>query len=645
MGYIGSGIKAPALALIDGEQVWFRNAVKAIKAKHWKTTGRFSKRIKSPLARKYLAWSVLTKTSPVSSFKLIDEFLIQNPEWPLRHRLLRRAEELMKPGMSPNQIISWYGARTPISATGRGRLAGALLALGQEDKAVKIIRHTWVNNNFPRAEERSFYKKFHKYITGQDHIIRLDRLVWEGKHVAARRMLSKVPKAWVALAQARIHLRARSGNVDSLIKKVPPSLKNHPGLAFERLRWRRRKGKDNAFEILDNLPNNLARPDIWWPERATLARRALSKGLITTAYRGVSNHGLTKGAKYAEAEWMAGWISLRFLNEFDAAFVHFERMYKAVNFPISRARGAYWAGRAKESQNKQNDAKEWYTIASKHPTTYYGQLAFGNLHPGDSLPTLVSQHSEKSQNADFENHELVQVVRMLSSVNEHDLIRPFIHHLYNLNTDPVWRLSTASLARQNHREDLAIWIAKRSSQEGVELPSIGYPTLRPPSLPRKLQAIRPEMPFVLALIRQESAFRVNAISPAGARGLMQLMPRTAKNVSRSVRLRYSKPRLTKDPNYNMILGQAYLAELLKNQKNSYVLTLVSYNAGPSRARRWIKDHGDLRDKDVDAIDWIEMIPFDETRNYVQRVMENLQVYRTRLAENEVALALEQDLDK
>ena len=645
VGYIGTGIQTPALALSDGEQVWFRNAVKAIKAKQWKTTGRFSKRIKSPLARKYLAWSVLNTISPISSFELIDEFLTQNPEWPLRRKLLRRAEELMKPSLSPTQIVSWYGARAPISATGRGRLAGALLALGQKDKAVEIIRHAWVNDNFPRAEERRFYKKFRKYVTRQDHILRLDRLVWEGKRGAARRMLSKVPKAWVALAQARIHLRARSGNVDSLIKKVPVQLQNHPGLAFERLRWRRRKGKDNAFEILDNLPNDLARPDIWWPERATLARRALSKGLITTAYRGVSNHGLSKGAKYAEAEWMAGWISLRFLNEFETAFTHFERMYKAVNFPISRARGAYWAGRAMEAQDKQHEAKAWYTIASKHPTAYYGQLAFGKLHPGDSLPIFISQHTEKQKNADFENHELVQVVRMLSDVNEHDLIRPFIRHLYDLNTDPAWRLSTARLSRQNKREDLAVWIAKRSSQEGVELPSIGYPTLNPPSLPRKLQVNRPEMPFVLALIRQESAFRVNAISPAGARGLMQLMPRTAKNVSRSVRLRYSKPRLTRDPNYNMTLGQAYLAELLKNQNNSYVLALVSYNAGPSRARRWIKAHGDLRDKEVDAIDWVEMIPFDETRNYVQRVMENLQVYRTRLAENEVALALEQDLDK
>ena len=235
-------------------------------------------------------------------------------------------------------------------------------------------------------------------------------------------------------------------------------------------------------------------------------------------------------------------------------------------------------------------------------------MAFGKVRPGDSLPTPDGPQIDNPENEQFENHELVRVVGMLNDIKEYDLIRPFIRHLYDLNTDPVWRLRVAKLARQTQREDLAVWIAKRSSQEGVELPSVGYPMLRPPSLPRKLKAQRPETPFVLALIRQESAFRANAISPAGARGLMQLMPRTAQTVSKSVRLRYSRPRLTQDPNYNMTLGQAYLAELLKRQKNSYVLALVSYNAGPARAKRWVKAHGDLRDKDVDAIDWIEFNP-------------------------------------
>ena len=550
----------------------------------------------------------------------------------------------MKPNLTAVQVVKWFGAREPISSRGRSLLAGAMLTLGHKEKAIQIIRRTWTHDNFPRAEERSFYKKFRKYVTRHDHILRLDRLLWEGNQSAARRMFSKVPKEWVALAQARIHLRARSGNVDALIKKVSEKLINHPGLSYERLRWRRRKGKDSAFEILDNLPNDLARPDIWWPERATLARRALSKGLISTAYRGVSNHGLMEGANFAEAEWLSGWISLRFLNELDTAFAHFEHMYKSVNFPISRARGAYWAGRAKEAKGETNLAKAWFSIAADHPTTYYGQLAYGKLHPVNNLQPFKNQNVEMTPNKKFENHELVQVIHMLIEIKKYELISPFIHHLYDLNSNLIWRLRTAHLARKNQREDLAVWIAKRSSQEGIELPSIGYPILSPPSLSHKLLNSSPELPFVLALIRQESAFRANAISPAGARGLMQLMPRTAKNISKSVKLSYSKSRLTSDPNYNMTLGQIYLAKLLKRQNNSYVLALVSYNAGPARARRWIKKHGDLRNKEVDAIDWIEMIPFNETRNYVQRVMENLQVYRTRLAEEEATLALEQDLE-
>lgn len=639
----GIGFHTPAKALSDSEKVWFKNAAKAIKAKQWKTTGRFAKRVKSPLARKYLAWAVLTQTNPISSFELIDQFLAQNPLWPLRRQMLKRAEQLIKSKAAPGDIVAWFGDRDPVGATGRGRLAGALLAMGQEERAVRIIRKTWIEDNFPRAEEKAFYKKYRKYMTRGDHIKRLDRLLWEGKSSSAKRMLPKVNKAWQALAMARIHLRARSGNVDRLISKVPKPLKNHAGLIFERLKWRRRKGKANAFEIIENLPDDLVRPDIWWPERSSLARSALRKGLISVAYNASRNHGLVEGGDYADAEWMAGWISLRFLGDPEAAFTHFEKLYKAVKYPVSLSRGAYWAGRAKEAKGENDAAKTWYKRASRYPTAYYGQLAFAKLRPGDSLPIGEGPNLDPADASAFEKHELVQVVRLLHEVGQHDLIRPFIHHLYDLNDDPAWRLRTARLARSSGRPDLAVWIAKRSSRDGAELPSASYPLLSPPSLPRKLKVKRPEEPFVLALIRQESQFRIDAKSPVGARGLMQLMPRTARNVSKSAKLRYSAPRLTKDPNYNMTLGQVYLSQLLKSYDNSYVLALASYNAGPSRARRWVKEFGDLRDKEVDAIDWIEMIPFDETRNYVQRVLENLQVYRTRLAETEIALALEADL--
>ena len=521
--------------------------------------------------------------------------MVQNPEWPLRQKLLRHAEELLPANHSAGEIVSWFGTREPISATGRGRLAGALLELDQPSRAIELIRSTWMNDNFPKADEKAFYRNFRKHLTRQDHIRRLDRLLWEGKRSAARRMYHRVPKKWVALAQARIHLRARSGNVDRLISEVPDSLSNHAGLVYERMRWRRRKGKESAFEILERLPTDLIRPDIWWSERAILSRRALSKGMISVAYQGVSDHGLTRGADFADAEWMAGWISLRFLNDFDTAFIHFEKMYKAVKYPISRARGAYWAGRAKDAKAEADKARRWYEIAAQFPTTYYGQLAFAKLRPGDSLPLVDGPELGDVEDQAFNSHDLVQVVRLLNEVKEHDLIRPFIRHLYDLNSDPAWRLQTARLARENQRQDLAVWVAKRSSRDGLELPSVGYPTLIPPSLPRKLGAERPELPFVLALIRQESAFRTKAISPAGARGLMQLMPRTARSVSKAVRVRYSKSRLTSDPNYNMTLGQFYLSDLLKNQNNSYVLALVSYNAGPARARRWIRDFGDLRD--------------------------------------------------
>jgi len=643
-GSVGCGFHFPAAAFDQAEQLWFTNAVKSINAGNWKSTGRFAQKVTTPLARKYLAWAVLTETNPVSSFELIDNFLLQNPDWPLRYQMLKRAEQLIKPDMTAGEIVAWFGTRPPVSATGRGRLAGALLALGQDGKAIELIRQTWVEDSFPLAEEKDFYRNFRKHLTRQDHIRRLDRLLWDGSLSAARRMFPKVSKEWVALAQARIHLRARSGNVDRLIAKVPASLKNHPGLVYERLRWRSRNGKDAAFEIIDELPQDLIRPDIWWPERATLARRALTKGLVSVAYKATINHGLSSGGDFAEAEWMAGWISLRFLKDSQTAFLHFERMFKAVKYPVSLSRAAYWAGRAKEASGEPALAEQWYRQAAAYPTAYYGQLAFAKLRPGDSLLLTDGPGLKAADEQAFEGHELVRVVRMLNQVKRYDEIRPFIVHLYDLNDDPAWRLRTARLAHHNHRPDLAVWVAKKSSRDGVELPSVGYPEITPPSLPRKLNMERPEQPFVLALIRQESQFRIDARSPVGARGLMQLMPRTARNISKSARLRYSSPRLTSDPNYNMTLGQVYLGQLLKSHNRSYVLALASYNAGPSRTNRWIREFGDLRDSDVDAIDWIEMIPFDETRNYVQRVLENLQVYRTRLADTEIALTLEADLN-
>jgi len=643
---IGLGVmatSAPSWALDKQDRQYTTKALLAMDRGNWSATGRMARKVKDPLARKYLAWNILSKTNNVAKFELITAFLQDNPLWPHHRKLRKRAEETLGLKIPVDEVLDWFEQNPPVSATGKSRLAAALLASGRVDEARALARETWLTGNFPKAEERDFYKKFRKLLSADDHVKRLDRLLWDGKYWPSRRMLRRVSKDWQALAQARYSLRRRTGNVDYLIKRVPENLKDDPGLAYERLRWRRRKGKDDAIEILKAPPDDLVRADLWWKERAVIVRRTLAKGHVTDAYSIVSDHRLTAGAAFADAEWMSGWIALRFLNDHEVAHGHFQKMFEAVKYPISRARGAYWTGRALEAAAKTDEANRWYETAAAYPTAYYGQLAMAKVSPERSLVFGDDPVVGEDQRSAFNDHELVQVVRMLTEIGEQDRMRPFIRHLYDLSEDVAWRKQVALLARTNKRPDLGIWTAKRSSRDGREIMEAGYPSLSPPAIKPGKKRTQPERPLVLALIRQESAFRIDAVSSARAKGLMQLMPATARTVAKGLRLRYSSVKLTRDAKYNMTLGQTYLAEVLARFDNSYVLALSGYNAGPHRAKRWIKAFGDPRDPDVDAIDWVEMIPFDETRNYVQRVLENLQVYRARMAETEVALRLEDDL--
>ncbi|MDD9878821.1 MAG: lytic transglycosylase domain-containing protein [Magnetovibrio sp.] len=639
-----AGAADDAARLSDADALWTRNAFKAAGLGRWKTVGSFARRIQDPLARKLVVWRRLTGNSLGADFGEINQFLNDNPAGPRRERLRRRAEEAMPPGMAPDAIVRWFGDREPVSGSGRIRLGAAHLALGQTALGEAMIRAAWIDGNFPKRQARAFYKRYKRLLSQADHIKRMDRLLWTGRYGAARRMMFLVPKPWQGLAMARMSLRRRTGNVDFLISKVPKELLDHPGLVYERLRWRRRKNKDSAIELAKSLGAGLPYAEKWWEERAVLARRALRKGHVTDAYRIAERHGIKPGgAAYAEAEWLSGWIALRFLNEAETAETHFEHMFEAVNYPVSIARGAYWRGRAAEARGKADDAVTWYRKAADHPLTYYGQLAFARLRPGRSLklPGVVKLPDGPLEA--FDAHELVKVIGILADIGAHDHVRHFVNRLMELSSEPLWWARTARLAGLSGRPDLSIRIAKKADRSGTPLPREAFPVLKLPPLPETHVNGPVEVPLVLAVIRQESAFRITALSHAGARGLMQIMPATAKVVSKGLKMRYSRVRLTSSPKYNLTLGHAYLADLVKEFNGSYVLALAGYNAGPHRARRWIKQHGDPRKAEVDSIDWVEMIPFDETRNYVQRVLENLQIYRLGLAKTEIALGLEEDL--
>ena len=607
-------------------------AFQAVGAGQWAKAELAARAAKDPMLLKLVQWLGLVREGVPVPFFGVARFYEENHHWPMQTQLRRRVEESIGPDVPPAAVLDWFHRHPPGSAIGKIRYAEALLATGTPERGKALLREAWVSGSFPKAQERAILKRHGKILTKEDHAQRLDRLLWDGKVEEARRLMWRVDPAKRALAEARLMLRHRQGNVDRLVARVPPELQQDPGLLYERARWRRVKGKyQEAREIFDNPPQDLERADLWWQERAILARRGLREGYIGDAYRLVKAHGLSPAqtAPYAEAEWLAGWIALRFLQDPAMAIDHFKAMHGAVVYPVSKARGAYWIARAAEAMKNSQEAATWYGTAATQPTVFYGQLAAAKLGMDARLKLPVEPEPTSGEVQDFKAHELARAARLLHALGFSDEVRPFILQLAEVKDTPGWRRLAAALARALQREEVAIQVAKRASRSGVELAESGYPTLRLPALPAdgKGRSL-PESPLVFAVVRQESAFQADAVSRAGAQGLMQLMPKTASETARALKISHSPGRLS-EPEYNLKLGQAYLRDVIAEFEGSYVLALAAYNAGPKRAREWLKAHGDPRTGVEDAVDWIEMIPFEETRNYVQRVLENLQVYRLK----------------
>lgn len=613
----------------------------AIEAKDWAAAYALASHTSDALLAKIVRWIDYTRPETRAGFAEITAFIEQNPDWPDQRLLSLNAEEALRDSIPDTEVLAWFSRHEPRTVKGRMHLARALLGAGEREQATALLRETWVNGDFPRSQERDFLRRYRRFLRQEDHVARLDRLLWAGRSWEARRMLHRVEAGRRALAVARITLSRFRGGVDSAIQRVPEALIDDPGLVYERLRWRRRKGRDeDARALLENLPQNLVRPGAWWTERGTLARRALSKGEISTAYRLARDHRQTDGVTFAEAEWLAGWIALRFLEDSGDALGHFSALYENVRFPISLARGAYWAGRAAEAGGDTALAEEWYAKAARHFTTFYGQLAMTRLKGRAPPPVPKDPQPGADEAVAFANSELVRAARLMGLSAEREHLGRFILNLSENARTPAEHALIASLAASQNRPDVAVAAAKTSARRGVHLLSAAYPAY---PLPRDRNGLEAEL--LLALLRQESAFDIEAISDAGARGLMQLLPSTARIVARRLKLGYSTRMLTTDGEYNMTLGVAYLARLLDAFEGSYVLALAAYNGGPARVRKWLKTNGDPRRAEVDVVDWIELIPFDETRDYVQRVLENLQIYRLRNGQTNPGFMLDRDLNR
>ncbi|MEQ9641720.1 MAG: lytic transglycosylase domain-containing protein [Alphaproteobacteria bacterium] len=593
----------------------------------WTSAKAHARRAKEPLLADYVEWLYYRYGPGTRDRTGLIDYVAQHPQWPDQDRLTAGIELAMDRNTPAADVLAWFAKREPRSAEGRLRLAIALLDSGQPGRGAALLRETWVRDTHNVKDQRIVLRRFGKLLTQADHVARLDNLLWDGHRNSANRLLRRVPAGIRKLAEARIALMVSAGNVDTLIGRVPAKLRNDPGLVYERARWRRRKGMDDgATALLLGLKGELGpRPDKWWTEQHIQIRNALNDGRVKIAYRLAAGSQQQPGSvAHADAAFLAGWIALRFLHQADAAYSHFGELYHAVKYPISQARAAYWSARAAAEMQRFDLAEQWLRVGAAHPATFYGQLAVERVRqrdlrfPPPPRPSLAEQQA-------FEDHPVVRLIRILDEAGEDDRLRPLILDLHERATRPTARWMVGQLAIAVGRYDLAVRAGKNATRKGDLFVDVAYPRLG-------IQSDAVEEALVHAVGRQESEFNVEAVSHAGARGLMQLMPATAKHVARQLRVPYRKAALTGNPAYNARLGAAYLRELIEDYNGSYVLALAAYNAGPGRVQRWIRDFGDPRRNDVDVIDWIELIPIGETRNYVQRVMENLQVYRHLMAQ-------------
>lgn len=612
-------------------------AVAAARSGDWAQAYAEAGQSRDPLALKVVRWLDYTRASPEGRFSEIASFIEQNPDWPLHRTMRRRAEEAMA-SESDDTAADWLKRHPPVSGAGKARAAEIMIDRGNVEGGTAALRAAWVEGDFTATEESALLARFAATLRPEDHQKRLDRLLWDAQVDAARRMLPLVSPDYAAVAAARLALAADTANPAAFLMRVPGELRTDPGLAFEEARWwRKRDNYDAAAQLLLAHDDTPMRPDLWWAERLLVARRLMARGNADIAYRLAQQPGASDGNADPEAEFLSGYIALRYKKDPALAFDHFARILARVTSPYLKARAAYWGGRAAEAAGKPDLAAKWYAAGAEHMATFYGQLAAHQLGRDAPPHPVPEPRPDNAAQARFNAAELVRAAQLFLAAGDREHARAFLLQMADRAKRPLDFSLLASLAESYGRVDLAIAVARRAIDAGVPLMVHGYPVTALPS------GGSAERALLLAIVRQESAFAPDAMSRAGARGLMQLMPATAANIARKIDVQYSLDRLTSDGIYNLVLGRSYLEKLLDDFGGSYVLAIAAYNAGPGRVRQWLSDFGDPRGTDIGMVDWIEMIPFSETRLYVQRVLENLQIYRGQAGESATAFSLASDL--
>lgn len=589
-------------------------------------------------AATYAEWKFLRDAStPAISFAQGLTFLNRHGDWPDTKLIRLRSEEAALREQPPRgPLHSFCAAYPPIS--GRGMVACAMGEYGSSSDRDSAIRQAWLQGDFSPFEEKQILSAYGGLLNASDHEKRTDRLLFEGKTAGAQRMMPLLSSSQQQLAQARMALQSMAKDATGKLARVPAALKNDPGLTLDRIRWRNRKGLNMEMrELFLSAPHNPPYADDWWPLRAVAVREALQAAQYDTALRIISRHGDLKPEFLAEALWLKGWITLERKRDAGSAYKDFFKLYNSVSTPVSRARAAYWAGRAASRNGNADIAREWYAKAAEHPTVFYGQLAQQKIAPGDPLDLPAAPSPDSGDKAAFARSELPRVVRLLADMGEQDMVDRFLIHMGEQASTPEQFALLAQLATSIKAAHGGVVVGKMALRKGIVLTEVGWPTMATPAN----LAIEPALTH--AITRQESEFNARAESRANARGLMQLLPGTASDMARKLSMPYAAPDIW-NPTTNVTLGSAYLGRVISGWDGSYILGIASYNAGPRNVRNWVDDFGTPGASEEAAVDWIENIPFGETRNYVQRVLENVQVYRQLLKQSD-RVKLAEDLKR
>ncbi|MDQ6869865.1 MAG: lytic transglycosylase domain-containing protein [Pseudomonadota bacterium] len=589
---------------------------------------------KDKIVKTVLEWIALRSFPRETGFERLQAFMQAHPVWPALDWLKKRSEEALFGDRKSGALIkTFFSGADPETPAGKLALARVLTDDGKTAEAAALVRAVWREADLNLQIEAKVKTDFNTYLNKADHKFRADRLLYKEQIAAAFRAAALAGPDVLALAKARAAV-INEGPSDKLLAAVPLALRADPGFLFAQIHKRRHAGKIRAAADImlaaPRDPSRLIDGDEWWIERRLLARKLLDQNDAVIAYKVCAEHSAASHEMRIEAEFTAGWIALRFLNDPPRAAAHFDAIAKLAETPMSRARAAYWQGRTAEATSADDattTARTFYEQAAVHQTTYYGQLARAKL----GLITMpIRSISNEAKGEDRE--DVIKVIELLYAAGEKDLAAPLVIEAARHFADETQVAALASLVAKQRDAHLSLNFGKIVSQRGMPIDELAFPNYGVPAFEPLQNSAAPSVVYSVA--RQESAFEPSAVSSAGAKGLMQMILSTAKRTADHAGVAFNPKRLVTDAAFNAQLAARHLGELMAEQKGSYILTFAAYNAGGKRVKEWIDAHGDPRKPGVDPIDWVERIPFTETRNYVQRVIENLSVYRVRFGETE-----------